>query len=285
MQEENKKEKDPGKKTSGDRARSRRRQRGAAAGGIAGSMHPAIRGYGLSLLVVIVCVGLLAWCGRQNGGQEPSTAAPPASESIGVLQTVEPVPESTAAPAETTAAPPETTAAPEETAPAVPPELLEEAQKEAHKEFEDYEEDLKRKAKEAEDFRKSWEEDSGWSEHDRKEKEARQSQKQDAREEKEARQSQKQDDPEEKEARQSRKKDGGRRIPTRSIRLRKIASARRMILSMTMRRQAPVRMAALRKNAARMIRQTPVKMAAMMRNAGRRTIRETAALRNLPQGN
>lgn len=130
MQEENKKEKDPGKKTSGDRARSRRRQRGAAAGGIAGSMHPAIRGYGLSLLVVIVCVGLLAWCGRQNGGQEPSTAAPPASESIGVLQTVEPVPESTAAPAETTAAPPETTAAPEETAPAVPPELLQKAQKE-----------------------------------------------------------------------------------------------------------------------------------------------------------
>lgn len=88
---------------------------------------------------------------------------------------------------------------------------FEEAQKEAHKEFEDYEEDLKRKAKEAEDFRKSWEEDSGWSEHDRKEKEARQSQKQDAREEKEAQQSQKQDDPEEKEARQSRKKDGGKR--------------------------------------------------------------------------
>lgn len=130
MQEENKKENDPGKKTSGDRARSRRRQRGTAAGGIAGSMHPAIRGYGLSLLVVIVCVGLLAWCGRQNGGQEPSTAAPPASESIGVLQTVEPVPETTAAPAETTASPPETTAAPEETAPAVPPELLQEAQKE-----------------------------------------------------------------------------------------------------------------------------------------------------------
>ena len=93
-------------------------------------MHPAIRGYGLSLLVVIVCVGLLAWCGRQNGGQEPSTAAPPASESIGVLQTVEPVPESTAAPAETTAAPPETTAAPEETAPAVPPELLQKAKEE-----------------------------------------------------------------------------------------------------------------------------------------------------------
>ena len=48
---------------------------------------------------------------------------------------------------------------------------FEEARKEAHKEFEAYEEDLKRKAKEAEDFRKSWKEDSGWSEHDRKDRE------------------------------------------------------------------------------------------------------------------
>lgn len=125
MQEENKKEKDPGKKTSGDRARSRRRQRGAATGGIAGSMHPAIRGYGLSLLVVIVCVGFLAWCGKQNGGQEPFPEAQStgAAESTHIPQTVEPVPETTAAPAETTAAP-------EETKPAVPPELLEAAQKE-----------------------------------------------------------------------------------------------------------------------------------------------------------
>ena len=130
MQEENKKENDPGKKAAGDRARSRRRQRGASAGGSADSMHPAIRGYALSLLVVIVCVGLLAWCGKQNGGQEPSPGAQStgAAESASVPGTVEPVPETTAAPAETTASPPETTAAPEETAPAVPPELLQEAQ-------------------------------------------------------------------------------------------------------------------------------------------------------------
>ena len=51
---------------------------------------------------------------------------------------------------------------------------FEEARKEAHKEFEAYEEDLKRKAKEAEDFRKSWKEDSGWSEHDRKDREEKQ---------------------------------------------------------------------------------------------------------------
>lgn len=123
MQEENKKTNDSEKKPSADRGRSRKRNRrpekGTGAGGIAGSMHPAIRGYGLSLLVVIVCVGLLAWCGKQNGGQEPSTGA----QSSAAPETVEPVPETTAAPAETTAAP-------EETAPAVPPELLQEAQKE-----------------------------------------------------------------------------------------------------------------------------------------------------------
>ena len=103
MQEENKKTNDPEKKPSADKGRSRRRSRrpetGTGAGGPSGGLHPAIRGYALSLLVVIVCVGFLAWCGRQNGGQEPSTEAPAASESIGVPQTVEPVPETTAVPA------------------------------------------------------------------------------------------------------------------------------------------------------------------------------------------
>ena len=127
MQEENKKTNDPEKKPSADKGRSRRRSRrpetGTGAGGPSGGLHPAIRGYALSLLVVIVCVGFLAWCGRQNGGQEPSTEAPVASESIGVPQTVEPVPETTAVPAETTAAP-------AETEPEVPAELLAEARKE-----------------------------------------------------------------------------------------------------------------------------------------------------------
>ena len=129
MQEENKKTNDPEKKPSADRGRSRRRNRrpekGTGAGGSSGGIHPAVRGYGLSLLVVIVCVGLLAWCGKQNGGQEPSTGAESSSapESTAAPETVEPVPETTAAPAETTAAP-------AETEPEVPAELLAEARKE-----------------------------------------------------------------------------------------------------------------------------------------------------------
>ena len=127
MQEENKKTKDPEKKPSADRGRSRKRNRRPekGTGGSSGGMHPAVRGYGLSLLVVIACVGLLAWCGKQNGGQEPSPGAESsaAAESTAAPETVEPVPETTAAPAETTAAP-------AETEPEVPAELLAEARKE-----------------------------------------------------------------------------------------------------------------------------------------------------------
>ena len=48
---------------------------------------------------------------------------------------------------------------------------VDEAQKQAKKEFHEYEEDLKKKAKEAEEFKEKWEKESQWSEYDRQEKE------------------------------------------------------------------------------------------------------------------
>ncbi|MBQ7534076.1 MAG: extracellular solute-binding protein [Stomatobaculum sp.] len=119
MQEENKKESIPEKR---DENKSRSRKK-AAAKGFFGDLSPAVRGYGLSLLLVVVCVGLLAWCGKQGGGQETSSGAAESS-------TVEPVPESSTQEKTTEASSAEETTAPPETAPAIPPELLEEAQKE-----------------------------------------------------------------------------------------------------------------------------------------------------------